>query len=53
MEGGMLMGRQKLGNPNSQRNNNARKMKKQSEIAHSGSYSEIEAQKMQNNQTKK
>lgn len=47
------MGRTKLGNPNAQRNSNARKMEKQSKIAKEGSYAEIEAQKMENNQIKR
>jgi hypothetical protein len=47
------MGRVKLGNPNAQRNNNARKMEKISEISKHGSYAEREAMKIENNQTKR
>lgn len=43
------MGRTKLGNGNAQRNSNARKMEKISEVAKKGSYAENEAVKLENN----
>ncbi|WP_304977330.1 hypothetical protein [Alkalihalobacillus sp. AL-G] len=41
------MGRQKKGNANAQRNNNAKKMQKRSEKAHMASYAEAEQKKME------
>jgi hypothetical protein len=47
------MGRVKKGNPNAQRNNNAKKMEEFSDIMKKGSYAEREEAKMENNQLKR
>ncbi|WLR53015.1 hypothetical protein LC040_09060 [Bacillus tianshenii] len=44
------MGRQKKGNPNAQRNNNAKKMEMKKDGV-SASYAEMELEKMQNKQS--
>lgn len=40
------LGRQKKGNPNAQRNNNAKKMEKRSQDTEFANYAEVEAEKM-------
>ncbi|WP_257350453.1 hypothetical protein [Pseudalkalibacillus decolorationis] len=41
------MGKQKKGNANAQRNNNAKEMQKRSEQAENNSYAEVEQKKME------
>ncbi|WP_349410670.1 hypothetical protein [Pseudalkalibacillus sp. SCS-8] len=41
------MGKQKKGNPNAQRNNNAKKMEQRAEKANMPNFAEIESKKME------